>query len=73
MTASQMSVKINKNSPKTKKIVTKLAKKYCPLEEDKRKSPKGYQHLLQKQNNPVKKHPSHQKAKIGQAVVTVVQ
>ena len=43
---SKISLKINKNSPKTKKIVYKLVKKYCPIESEIRRSTKGHQHLV---------------------------
>ena len=52
MALSKISLKINKNAPKTKKVAAKLAKKYCPLEQEISKTPKGYNHVTSQAVEP---------------------
>ena len=46
---SNISMKINKTSTKTKKTVEKLTKKYCPLAKEIANSPKTFNHIIGKQ------------------------
>ena len=45
---AKTSLKIKKDSPKVKQVVTKLTKKYCPLANDLARTPKSYEHISSK-------------------------
>ena len=63
---SKMSLKINKQSVKTKKLVQKLTDKYCPLAKEIAKTPKAQAHITRESQTTSQsrfKHASHQTTK----------